>query len=377
MANGRRQQNEANGPGTEAASRGGAAVEAGARAVGEALHRAGSTGAQAAEQGGHTASEAMRRTGEAGAEAVRQTAELATEAARHGMRLPVGAQQRLVEDAADQVEEAGWRLAEAIRQGMEDARTLMPLSQVAVDGLREVQQTLAGFAEDATRSCLRTVQDLFRLASPSAVIELQQRFAREYLGALAESQASMLRAACRTADEALSPIERQIEQRRRGWQGAEPGGQRPQAGRVADVMSRDLRIASPEDTVQQAARAMREKDTGVLPVGEDDRLVGMVTDRDVALRLAAEGKDPARTKVREVMTPEVRYVFEDEDLHRAAEMMAEQQVRRLPVVNRAKRLVGVVSIGDLAAEGRTLRLAGRALAGVAREGGRHNQAAAE
>jgi CBS domain-containing protein len=356
MADSRRQQSEANGPGTEATSRGGAAVEAGARPAGEALQRAGATGAQAAEQRG-------------------RTAEVAMGAARYGVQLPVEAQQRLVEDAADQVEEAGRSLAEAIRQGTEDARTLMlmPLFQVTGDGLREVQQALAGLAEDTTRTGLRIAQELFRLASPSAVIELQQRCAREYLGALAESQASMLQAARRTADEALRPI----EQRRRGWQGAERDRRQHQAGRVADVMARDPRIASPEDTVQQAARAMREEDTGVLPVGENDRLVGMVTDRDVALRLVAEGKDPARTKVREVMTPEVRYVFEDEDLHRAAETMAEQQVRRLPVVNRDKRLVGVVSIGDLAAEGRTPRLAGRALAGVAREGGRHNEAAAE
>jgi CBS domain-containing protein len=375
MADSRRQQSEANGPGTEATSRGGAAVEAGARPAGEALQRAGATGAQAAEQRGRTASDAMRRTGEAGAEAVRRTAEVAMGAARYGVQLPVEAQQRLVEDAADQVEEAGRSLAEAIRQGTEDARTLMlmPLFQMTGDGLREVQQALAGLAEDTTRTGLRIAQELFRLASPSAVIELQQRCAREYLGALAESQASMLQAARRTADEALRPI----EQRRRGWQGAERDRRQHQAGRVADVMTRDPRIASPEDTVQQAARAMREEDTGVLPVGENDRLVGMVTDRDVALRLVAEGKDPARTKVREVMTPEVRYVFEDEDLHRAAETMAEQQVRRLPVVNRDKRLVGVVSIGDLAAEGRTPRLAGRALAGVAREGGRHNEAAAE
>ena len=130
-------------------------------------------------------------------------------------------------------------------------------------------------------------------------------------------------------------------------------------------MSRGVRVASPEDTVQQAARLMREADTGVLPVGENDRLIGMVTDRDVALRLAAEGKNPAQTKVREVMTPEVRYVFEDEDLHRVAATMAAQRVRRLPVLNREKRLVGIVSIGDLAAEAGTPRLAGRALAGTA------------
>ena len=99
----------------------------------------------------------------------------------------------------------------------------------------------------------------------------------------------------------------------------------------------------------------------------------MVPDRDVAVRLAAEGRDPARTKVRDVMTPEVHYVFEDEELEHVAENMAEQQVRRLPVMNREKRLVGVVSLGDIAAA-RHSPLAGRALSGIARQGGHHTGA---
>jgi Mg/Co/Ni transporter MgtE len=102
----------------------------------------------------------------------------------------------------------------------------------------------------------------------------------------------------------------------------------------------------------------------------------MVTDRDVAVRLVAEGKAPARTKVREVMSPEVRYVFEDEGLEHVAENMAEQQLRRLPVVNREKRLVGILSLGDIASQERGRELAGRALGGVARESRQHNQAAA-
>jgi CBS-domain-containing membrane protein len=115
---------------------------------------------------------------------------------------------------------------------------------------------------------------------------------------------------------------------------------------------------------------MREADTGVLPVAEGDRLIGMLTDRDVAVRLVAEGRDPTQTKVRDVMTAEVRYVFEDEELEHVAENMAEQQVRRLPVMNRQKRLVGVVSLGDMA-KGRHSPLTGRALRGIARQGGQH------
>jgi CBS domain-containing protein len=102
----------------------------------------------------------------------------------------------------------------------------------------------------------------------------------------------------------------------------------------------------------------------------------MVTDRDVAVRVVAEGRDPARTKVREVMTADVRYVFEDEDLSHVADNMAEQQVRRLPVVNRDKRLVGVLSLGDLTSATGP-QFAGRALAGISRQSGRYTYAEAE
>ena len=149
-------------------------------------------------------------------------------------------------------------------------------------------------------------------------------------------------------------------------------GQQQGGGKVADVMTKDVKLASPEDTVQQAARVMSEQDTGVLPVGENDRLVGMVTDRDLAVRALAAGKDPAKTKLREVMSGEPRYVFEDEPVEKAAATMAEQQVQRVPVLNRDKRLVGILSVGDVAREagGGT---AGQALAGISQPGGKHNQ----
>jgi CBS domain-containing protein len=109
---------------------------------------------------------------------------------------------------------------------------------------------------------------------------------------------------------------------------------------------------------------MRKDDVGILPVGEGDRLVGMVTDRDVTLRLVAEGRDAKTTRVREVMSAKVRYLFDDETQERAAENMAQQHVRRLPVVNRQKRLVGIVSLTDLAHKGAG-HLAGRALGAAA------------
>src|ERR1700733_280038 len=102
---------------------------------------------------------------------------------------------------------------------------------------------------------------------------------------------------------------------------------------VNELMTRTVRIAAPDDTLQQAAQMMAEADAGVLPVGENDRLVGMITDRDIAIRGDARGCDPTRTAVREVMTPEVRYCFDDEDIESVARNMAQLQVRRLPVMS--------------------------------------------
>src|SRR5215213_3597745 len=119
--------------------------------------------------------------------------------------------------------------------------------------------------------------------------------------------------------------------------------------KVGEIMTRGVEVASPDDTLQKAAGRMAELDTGVLPVGENDRLVGMLTDRDIAVRAVAQGKGPD-AKVREAMTPEVRYVFEDQDLEDAVRSMGENKVRRLPVMSREKRLVGV-SFGDVALYG--------------------------
>ena len=141
--------------------------------------------------------------------------------------------------------------------------------------------------------------------------------------------------------------------------------------RVSDTMSRDVQVARPEDTIARAAEIMVTHDAGVLPVGDGERLVGMITDRDIAVRAVAAGKGP-ETPVREVMSRDVKYCFEDQELEVVARNMGEVQLRRLPVVDRAKRLVGIVSIGDVAAvcPGKT---AARALMGVTRPGGLHNQ----
>ena len=132
---------------------------------------------------------------------------------------------------------------------------------------------------------------------------------------------------------------------------------------VREVMSRDVKVASPEDTLQNAARMMEQIDAGVLPVGEDDRLVGMLTDRDITVRAVAQGMAPSECRVRDVMSHDIKYIYEDESLEDAARNMGDLQLRRLPVLNRDKRLVGILSIGDLAL--RKSDQAGEALKGVA------------
>ena|SRR2546426_8447678 len=143
--------------------------------------------------------------------------------------------------------------------------------------------------------------------------------------------------------------------------------------KVAEAMSRDVCVASPDQSICEVACSMAEIDAGAIPVGENDRLVGMITDRDIAVRAVAAGKGPD-TPVREVMTADVKYCFEDESLDHVAKNMAEQRVRRLPVLDRDKRLVGILSLGDIAlSQGK--KAAGEAVSGVSRPGGPHSQTA--
>jgi CBS domain-containing protein len=134
--------------------------------------------------------------------------------------------------------------------------------------------------------------------------------------------------------------------------------------RVSDAMTRDVRIANPGQSIREAARLMAEIDAGAMPVSDGDRLVGMITDRDIAIRAVAAGKGPD-TPVRDIMSQDVKYCFDDEELDHVAKNMADIQVRRLPVVNRDKRLVGIVSLGDVAlTEGE--HAAGKAVTGISR-----------
>lgn len=128
---------------------------------------------------------------------------------------------------------------------------------------------------------------------------------------------------------------------------------------ISEVMTIGAECTNPRATLHQAAQKMRDLDIGTLPVcGDNDRLVGMVTDRDITIRAVAEGQDPDTTQVQDIMTPDVIYCFEDQDVNEAAHLMQENQVRRLVVLNRDDRLVGIVSLGDLAVETGDMQLAG-------------------
>jgi CBS domain-containing protein len=142
--------------------------------------------------------------------------------------------------------------------------------------------------------------------------------------------------------------------------------------RVGSCMTRNVQVAAPNQTLRDAAITMASLDAGVLPVGDNDRLVGMITDRDIAIRGVAEGKGPDAF-VRDVMSTDVKYCFDDEEVDHVLKNMGDLQVRRLPVLNRDKRLVGIVSIGDLAVNGETVD-AGTALGEISQPGGQHSQA---
>jgi len=131
--------------------------------------------------------------------------------------------------------------------------------------------------------------------------------------------------------------------------------------RVHDVMTKTAVCTRPDASLEEAAERMKSLDVGALPVCSDDRLVGMVTDRDIAIRSVAEGHNPRLEHVRDVMTPELVYCFEDQDTEDAARLMRDKQIRRLPVLNRDKRLVGMVSLGDLARETDDGQAAGQTL----------------
>jgi len=136
---------------------------------------------------------------------------------------------------------------------------------------------------------------------------------------------------------------------------------------VKDVMTTRPECVGPDDTLQRAAERMKARDIGPLPVCDNDRLADMLTDRDIVVRCVAEGKDPRTAKVRDAMSEGVTYCFEDDDVKEAARLMREKQVRRILVLNRDKRLTGIVSLGDIAVDtGGDKQVTGKTLEAVSR-----------
>ena len=127
---------------------------------------------------------------------------------------------------------------------------------------------------------------------------------------------------------------------------------------IKEIMTRNVEVIQPDAPLQQAAEMMRRLNVGSLPVCDGQRLLGMITDRDITVRATAVGGDPAGIAVREAMTPEVAYCYEDDDVAQAAIVMEERRIRRLPILSRDKRLVGIVALGDLAVDAKYEDVAG-------------------
>ncbi|HEV8717868.1 MAG TPA: CBS domain-containing protein [Candidatus Binatia bacterium] len=130
---------------------------------------------------------------------------------------------------------------------------------------------------------------------------------------------------------------------------------------VKDIMTPHVEVIHPNTTLIEAAAKMSQLDVGLLPVCEGQRVVGMISDRDITVRATAKGSDPHMTRVHEVMSPEVLYCLADQDVETAAQMMEMHQIRRVPVLDHNRQLVGIVSLGDLAVETRDQQRAGEAL----------------
>ena len=133
---------------------------------------------------------------------------------------------------------------------------------------------------------------------------------------------------------------------------------------VKDVMTPQAEVISPDATTEDAASIMKTLDIGVLPVCDEEGLVGVLTDRDLVVRVVASSRDPKAMLVGEAMTPSVVYCFEDDDVEHAAAIMAGHQIRRLPVLDKNRKLVGIVSMGDIAVHAQDRQLTGKVLEDV-------------
>src|ERR671916_269150 len=196
-------------------ARAAAAADAAVRRSAEAVQQGGRAASEALRQNAEVGADVARRGTEAGADAARRGAELANDTARRGAQAVAEAQRQIAQDAAERFEEVSRKVADAARGTTENVRQLMALPNAAEGGLRDLQQGVTGLVEGVVRTNLRVAQELFRLADPAPVVELQQRFAREYTDTVLRNSATLVRAMRRTADETLHPLEQQIERQRR------------------------------------------------------------------------------------------------------------------------------------------------------------------
>jgi CBS domain-containing protein len=144
--------------------------------------------------------------------------------------------------------------------------------------------------------------------------------------------------------------------------------------KAKDIMTKNPKCVTPETSVREAARLMKEEDVGVLPVVDrdgSDRLVGIVTDRDIAIRHVAEGHDSSSCPVREAMTSNVRTARENDDVNDVMDVMGKEQIRRIPVINERGALIGIVAQADIVREARDDKKAERTIEKISEAGGRH------
>ncbi|MBW8269356.1 DUF6489 family protein [Caldovatus aquaticus] len=337
----------------------GAAAEAGGGRRGAAASAAPQGGADMIRRGAEAAGEMAGEAGRAAGHGMRAAGAAAAETTRRTSRVLAEGGRELMDDAAGEFEEIGRRVARAVEETAGEMRRMMVLPRIANGALREAQQAMGELLDGMAAVNLRIAREIMRLADPTPVVDLQRRVVRECVGALMEGSTQVLRAARRSAEETLRPMEEELEQVRGGRRTEDGGGRWGQGGQrlqqqsspsAGEVMRTGMRMVGPDETIQQAARLMSEEDVSVLPVGEEGRLLGVVTGRDLAVRLIAEGRDPARTRIREVMRTEPPCLFPDEDAGRAVETMAGQRLGGLPVVSRDDhRFLGLIALSDLTA----------------------------
>ena len=130
---------------------------------------------------------------------------------------------------------------------------------------------------------------------------------------------------------------------------------------LREIMTRDVEVVSGDASLKEAAVKMKNLDVGAIPVCDGDQLRGMLSDRDITIRATAAGRDPTKTKVAEIMSTDIAYCLEDQEVDEAASLMEVRQIRRLPVLNQDKRLVGIISLGDIAVHTGDRDLAGETL----------------